>query len=163
MIDPENWLAGHAHGYSELGLSERQAIAHFALLWSFFEERVMRNNANVPSILSKVEDWKSRGVLKAETFAGPLKYFEHRYYKSGSFTQSFEAPKFRRHDRRPLVECVLSGHSRSADDVVAALLLIVARLRNNLFHGVKWEDGIREQEKNFINANQILMLAMDLP
>jgi hypothetical protein len=158
MLDPEDWLAKHAYGYSELGSSERKAIAHFALLWSFFESRMMNNHATVSSILAKVEDWRSRDVLEAETFAAPRKYFEQRFYKDGAFTQLFDGLNFRRNDRRLLVEDVMSGHSRGIDDIVAALLLIVLRLRNNLIHGEKWAYGIREQETNFMNANQVLML-----
>jgi hypothetical protein len=116
MMDPEDWLARHAYGYSGLELSERQAISHFALLWSFFESRVMNNNATVSSILAKVEDWRLRDILNVETFAGPLKYFEQRYYENGSFTQLFDGLNFRRNDHRPLVERVLSGQSRRVGD-----------------------------------------------
>jgi hypothetical protein len=161
MIDPENWLARYAIGYSELGSSERQAIAHFALLWSFFEARLMNNRAAVPSILAKIEELRSRDVLIAEAFAGPLKYFKNRYYRNESFTPLFEDLNFKKNGSRPLVESVLSGQASDAGSIVAALLLIVVRLRNNLFHGEKWAYGIREQETNFLNANQILMLVMD--
>jgi hypothetical protein len=163
MIDPEDWLAGHAYGYSELGSSERQAIAHFALLWSFFELRVMNKNATVPSILAKVVDWTSLDVFNVETFVGPLNYFEQRYYRDGHFTQLFAGLNFKRNDHRILVERVLNGETRDVSDIVGALLLIVVRLRNNLFHGEKWEYGIREQEANFVNASQVLMLVMDPP
>jgi hypothetical protein len=33
-------------------------------------------------------------------------------------------------------------------------------LRNNLFHGVKWAYGIRDQRSNFEHANQALMAAI---
>lgn len=46
--------------------------------------------------------------------------------------------------------------------MLSAILIIVLRLPNNLFHGTKWAYGIREQLKNFQNANRILMAVMDM-
>jgi hypothetical protein len=42
-----------------------------------------------------------------------------------------------------------------------ALLVIVYRLRNNLFHGEKWEGGISGQKDNFDNANRVLIAALE--
>lgn len=56
---------------------------------------------------------------------------------------------------------VLAGHNEPAA-VLTALLLIVHRLRNNLFHGPKWSYGIADRRANFDNANLVLMAAMDM-
>jgi site-specific DNA-cytosine methylase len=46
--------------------------------------------------------------------------------------------------------------------VLQALLLIVLRLRNNLFHGEKWAYGIAGQRQNFQHACAVMMATMDL-
>jgi len=43
---------------------------------------------------------------------------------------------------------------------VAALLIVVYRLRNNLFHGEKWAYEMKDQRSNFEQANEVLMKAM---
>ena len=42
-----------------------------------------------------------------------------------------------------------------------ALLMIVWRLRNNLFHGAKWAYGLRDQRENFTHANSVLMRLLE--
>ena len=44
----------------------------------------------------------------------------------------------------------------------AGLLIVVYRLRNNLFHGLKWAYAIRGQHANFGNANTALARALEL-
>jgi len=67
----------------------------------------------------------------------------------------------RENDNEPLVVSVLKGENNNPADIVGALLIIVFRLRNNLFHGAKWAYGIAGQLDNFSNANEVLMAALD--
>lgn len=60
-------------------------------------------------------------------------------------TEYFAGLHLRRNDNFALVSEVLKGANRNHADGVAALLIVVLRLRNNLFHGVKWAYGIRGQ------------------
>jgi hypothetical protein len=122
----------------------------------------MNARATPAAIISRAEDWRLRGVLEREHFEETLRYFKDRYYNNGQFLPIFGGLNFRQQDRRLLVESVLSGQSEGLGDIVAALLLIAIRLRNNLFHGEKWAYGIREQETNFLNANQLLMRVCEL-
>jgi hypothetical protein len=162
MIDTEDWLTSYAPGYGALKPREREAIAYFCLLWSLFEAQQMVNNANAKRICDRVREWAHEGALNMRSFEKPLEYFRNRYFSHGEFTYNFNALNFRSSDRRPIVERVLSGASNDAGDVVIALLLIVYRLRNNLFHGMKWGDELREQEANFKNANEVLMRALEI-
>jgi hypothetical protein len=162
MIEPEEWLTKYAPGYAELARSERQAVAYFCFLWSLFEAQQLNRAATPAAIIEQVKLWHTQGRLSANGFGEPLAYFTNRYFSNGDFTYLFSGLKFRTHDRRALVEKVLSGRSGRSDDVVSALLLIVYRLRNNLFHGEKWGYGIAEQEGNFQNANQVLIEALQI-
>ena len=60
------------------------------------------------------------------------------------------------------MEVVLKGENTNLVDEITALLMIVYRLRNNLFHGLKWDYGIRDQFDNVIHANAVLMKSVDL-
>jgi hypothetical protein len=68
----------------------------------------------------------------------------------------------RRNDQADLVKDVLRGDDNDPVNCVIAVLIIVYRLRNNLFHGGKWAYGIRDQQSNFRQANKTLMNAMQL-
>lgn len=160
MINPENWLTSHAPGYAALRRPEREAIAYFCLLWSLFEAQQMANDANAKRICDQVRQWELQGALNMQVFEKPLGYFKNRYFSHNEFT--YHSLHFRSRDYRTIVESVLSGASHAAGDVLIALLLIAYRLRNNLFHGAKWNDELREQEANFKNANQVLMMALEI-
>lgn len=162
MIDPEEWLTHYAPGYATLKYSERQAVSYFCLLWSLFEAQQLQRAASPATIVKQVRQWQTQGRLHAKSFEEPLSYFTDRYFSNGDFTHFFHGLKFRPHDRRPLVERVLTGQAANLDDRIIALLLIVYRLRNNLFHGEKWSYGIAEQEGNFLNANQVLIGALQI-
>jgi hypothetical protein len=160
MIDPEEWLTNFAPGYAGLKHSERQAIAYFCFLWSLFEAQKLKRAASAKSIVEHVQRFQSQDRLQGCDFERPLAYFKNRYFSNKEFTPLFFGLNFRACDRRSMVEVVLSGKEKNLDYVVVALLLIVYRLRNNLFHGEKWAYGIAEQEGNFTNANYVLMEAM---
>ena len=46
-------------------------------------------------------------------------------------------------------------------DMIKALGYIVYRLRNNLFHGIKPFISLHEQNRNFMEANMILIAIID--
>ena len=55
---------------------------------------------------------------------------------------------------------VLRGENNNHADSVAGLLIVIYRLRNNLFHGIKWAYGIQGQRNNFEQANAALIAAL---
>ena len=133
----------------------------FALLWSFFEARALDNAASVGAIKALVQRWKTNGQLDVDAFAGALAYFRERYFENGTATEKFRRLRLRANDEPALVEAVLNNQNTNPGDCVFALLIVVYRLRNNLFHGEKWAYGIQGQLGNFTNANAILMAAME--
>lgn len=160
-MKPIDWLCAKAPGFSDLSEDERAAIMHFSLLWSFFEAEALHTNASAKSILALVHEWASNGRLNKALFAPSLTYFCTRYFDQGSLTKHFGGLNLRRNDGPELVGAVLKGENKNDADNVAALLIVVFRLRNNLFHGVKWAYGIRGQLDNFTNANTALMAALE--
>jgi hypothetical protein len=80
----------------------------------------------------------------------------------GDLTSAFHGLHLRSNDHPELVEKVVRRQSLDDVEILSALLIMVFRLRNNLFHGVKWSYGIRGQLENFRNANQLLMAVMEM-
>lgn len=161
-MDPTDFLRALVPGYADLSDEERSAITNFTLLWSAMEGRMIQSNANPVSLAEVVKALNAQGRLRPERFEKSLAYFRDRYVQAGSFNDRFEQLLFRKNDRRPLVEAVLSGNDADIEHVVLALLLIAYRLRNNLFHGMKWAYGIRGQQPNFEHAADILMRMLEL-
>jgi hypothetical protein len=159
-MEPIAWLEANVPGFSELPEEERRAISHFALLWSLFEARALQTSASASKILSVVHEWAAQGRLKSEAFAESLRYYRQRYFTNGQPTEYFAGLNLRKTDNPTLVQEVLTGTNNNPADAVAGLLIVVYRLRNNLFHGVKWAYGIQGQRSNFEHANQTLMSAL---
>lgn len=161
-MNPIDWLCAKAPGFRDLSEEERAAIMHFSLLWSFFEAEALHTNASANNILALTHEWASKGSLDITRFTPSLSYFQDRYFQNGTATEYFVGLNFRKNDNQALVGSVLKGENTNPADCVAALLIIVFRLRNNLFHGIKWAYGIHGQLSNFIHANTALMAALEL-
>jgi hypothetical protein len=161
-MNPIDWLCTKEIGFNDLSREEHDAILHFALLWSLFEAEVLDTRACAKSIVKVSKHWRSAGLLKAALFNTPLIYFQNRYFQNAAFTHHYVDLHLRSNDNPQMVEAVLKGESDDLGDIAAALLIIVYRLRNNLFHGLKWAYGIQGQLGNFTNANALLMIAIEL-
>lgn len=161
-MNPTNWLEAHAPGLMQLDEAERQAILDFTLLWSFFEARVMHTSGSSDRIRKVANTWGSNGRINVGEFAAPLAYFRQRYFNNGQPTAYYDGLYLRKNDFPSLVKAVLRGDSVTPSETLAALLIVVFRLRNNLFHGTKWAYSIQDQLTNFKYANAILMGALTI-
>jgi hypothetical protein len=156
------WLERHAPGFSALSAEERSLLMHFSLLWSLFEGEVLNAAASVETIGQVVQRWNQVGALTSGTFAVEVEYFKTRYCADAGFTYRFVHLHLERSGNPQVVRDVLSGHVATPVSIATALLIIVFRYRNNLFHGEKWAYELREQQQNFFHANAILMRALEL-
>lgn len=153
----EQWLEAYAPGYRDLPNPDRNAIFVFAFLWSLFEAQVMANFARADLIRDKVDEWAAAGTLNADGYDAELAYFRNRYFAEGELTYHFPHLQLRSSDHPGIVQTVVEGVNDDPRDRMLALLMIVWRLRNNLFHGGKWAYQLRDQRENFIHANLVLM------
>lgn len=159
-MEPIDWLSANVPGFSMLPEQDRQAILHFALLWSLFEAKALQARASAHAILGVVHEWAAQGTLNVQDFTASLQYFQQRYYENGQPTHYLAGLNLRANDNPALVRAVLDETNDNPADSVAGLLIVVYRLRNNLFHGVKWAYGIQGQRSNFEHANLALMSAL---
>lgn len=157
-----DWLDRYAPGLQALTPEEHEAITHFSFLWTMFEARVLSTRASANAIVEASQRWAGSGLLVADTFGQEVAYFRDRYVADGKFTYHFNHLHLRRNDAPALVKKVLAGEATEPEEIAAAVLIIVYRFRNNLFHGVKWSYELQGQLENFTHANAALMQAIEL-
>jgi len=161
MTKSMEWLTAKAPDFCILSKHEQDAIADFTLLWTLFEARILNTKGNAASICNAVEKWRIAGALDAGAFATEIAYFQTRYFVEGAFTYHFGQLHLKAPDREPMVRSVLDGSNSEPSDLIAAMLIIIYRYRNNLFHGVKWEYKLEGQSGNFSAANDALMKILE--
>ena len=161
-ITTVQWLENNAPGFQSLLPAEREAIAQFLFLWSLFENEALGGRGNWNTIKHLVTTWGNNALLSDATFSIEILYFRNRYYENGEFTYRLDHLHFERSGNPRVVFDVLSGKQNEPHNICEAVLLIVFRLRNNLFHGEKWVYELREQDENFTHANSTLIQAIEL-
>lgn len=160
MTAPMEWLVA-TQGLGGLHPEEIEAIRDFTLLWGLFEGKAMGMEGSQPKVVAAVDRMALPNPLVPE-MAEALVFWRHRYWQEGAPTPAFGALHFRPNAYRRLVIEVLSEARDGRAEVLKALLLIILRLRNNLFHGVKWQYFLHDQFENFSHANRVLMPAIGL-
>jgi hypothetical protein len=160
--NPMAWLEKFQPGFADFSDEERGAIRDFCLLWSLYEGTMLHNSASASAIVNDVKSLKESGRLNLDPIKTPIQYFLSRYFDGEELTYAYAKLRLRRNDQTDMVERVVRRESPDEAETLSAILIIVLRLRNNLFHGMKWAYGIRDQLKNFQSANRVLMAVMEM-
>lgn len=161
MTDVTDWLRTNAHGFNRLTNEEVSAISDFSLLWSLFESRLLNARGSAAAICNAVDRWTKEDTLDAPSFDPELAYFRQRYFAHGDLTEHFHHLHLHNNDQEAFVRAVVDGSDNDPRNCVAAVLIIIFRYRNNLFHGVKWQYMLAGQLGNFTAANCVLMKVLD--
>jgi len=161
-FDAVQWLNGNALGANQLRKESLNSVLHFSLMWNVFEGSLCNQNAGIQQFERVVSELDGREVLRYEYFSSFLDYFRTRYITAGEPNERFMQLRFRRNEKEDLVLSVLKGQESHIPSIVLALLLIVYRFRNNLFHGIKWAYALDEQTDNFEQANRLLAKLIEL-
>lgn len=161
MTEIIDWLRTKAHGFNLLSDKEISAISEFALIWSLFEARVLNAAGSARAICDVVDAWQQAGTLDPAMLDPELAYFQQRYYGDGVLTDHFDHLRLPNNGLRLMVRAVIDSSNDDPRDRVAAVLIIVFRYRNNLFHGLKWQYKLSDQLSNFMAANAVLMKVLD--
>lgn len=162
MTTPAQWLKLRAMGFDALSRGERGAIKDFTFLWSLFEAQMLASHASAGEIERAVNDLAAAGRLDIAPLAPSLAYFRDRYWDGAEFKPAYYGLLLRTNDQRPVVEAVLSRATNDPSMCTRAMLTIIYRFRNNLFHGMKWQYGLQDQRLNFTHANKVMMALMDM-
>ncbi|CAM5211929.1 hypothetical protein CDEF62S_00153 [Castellaniella defragrans] len=157
------WLSQNALGGTKISTDAKEAIVGFTTMWNFFESTICDNNASIQAFDRACKKLKPDYISTSTILALEkcLRFWRCRYCKVGGFTDLFDDLHFRPGDRRGQVEMVLKRSSESLEDKLLALMIIVYRLRNNLFHGLKTLDMLNDQVQNLEIASQCLAAILE--
>jgi hypothetical protein len=155
-----DWLKRY-FPYANVVEDNMSSVLHFCLMWSLFESKVCERHASVGKMKSFTKGLNKTESLKQRDFDPYLLYFQKRYLNHGRTNDRFDKLRISGMNRE-LVESVLKKEETKNSSVILALLIIVYRLRNNLFHGEKPIITLHNQSMNFNVANRFLAEVLDL-
>lgn len=155
------WISSYLSFERKITENDIESVRNFSLLWNLFEGLICNKNASISALENAVSDLHDRDRLKIDDYDKFLKYFTKRYIENGETSHRFDRLNLRHGDKPELVAAVLKGNETTPKKVLLAILIIVYRYRNNLFHGEKSIYDLPNQIDNFRNANQLLMVFME--
>lgn len=154
-----DWIKEHLHDGGHLDPECLHAVQNFTLMWNIFESLLCDNSASVCKFGLILAKWKVQHLPQEiqQAFA----YFQNRYVTTDGFSRHFKL-QFRRNDCREMVENALKSAHNDASTMIYVLLIIIYRLRNNLFHGLKSVSSLNNQTDNLNVAAQALAATIEL-
>lgn len=161
LFNASSWITANCVGAHDLRPETIDVVANFALMWNFFEGAVCDNRANIP-VLERVSEEIGRNFAHNNGIERVVKFWTSRYWTGTEFRNLFDDLHFRKCDRREIVEAVLRGDRVDFASKLFAVLIIVYRLRNNLFHGLKTIDTLNDQVANLNMACCALASVLEL-
>lgn len=130
---------------------------NFVILWNLFESRLFDNKYS-----PKALDGKSLLIPCVEVVQDTLSYLKTRYVTNGNLNSAFQRLHLRGDtDKESLVKDVLLGNEQEQNAQIEAIIVIIGRYRNNLFHGIKEIASIDLQKDTFEIANKFLMTILE--
>ncbi|EJN6713692.1 hypothetical protein RAL01_004397, partial [Vibrio vulnificus] len=135
---------------SDINLNEQtlNLVADFTLIWSIFEA-AEDDNSGIINRIAKFSIDAAKDNFDVAIVEAPLEFWTNRYVTQGEVNYSFSQLNFRKDEEKDLVSSVLLGRETLLAAKIHAVLLIIYRLRNNLFHGIKDIALLNEQCDNF--------------
>lgn len=157
MIDGRAWLTDNieqARGVSEAAW---KTVADFALLWSLFEAELCAAHASPYTLVSIADSLDDRALEEGVNAA--FDYWRARYIEGASTNQRFNE-LFVETGGRTVAESILLADAPDERSKLKCALLIVYRLRNNLFHGTKEIRTFNDQKENLDHGTAVLATVM---
>lgn len=163
-FDITDWIARNTLGGTEISAEARDAVADFTTMWNFFESTLCDNRASIAAFERALGGFHVNQLTPttAQTIDACIAFWQFRYRIQNGFNQLFEGLYFRPSDRRAHVEAVLMGEATNPREKALALMIIIYRLRNNLFHGLKTLEMLNDQVQNLNIASQCLAAILEV-
>jgi hypothetical protein len=155
-----NWIASNCVGARGLYPETVDVVSNFTLMWNFFEGTLCNNRASVQTFETLAQGIAQHQPIR-DRLEEAIRFWTSRYCAGSEFKPRFNDLRFRQNDRRGHVEAVLRGEKRDPASQLLAVLIIVYRLRNNLFHGLKKVDGLNDQADNLNMACRTLASVLE--
>ncbi len=133
-------------------------VRDFTLLWNIFEREVCDRSFRIEIVRRLINE----NNIQYENFRENYEYFFNRYVTNGQTNERFNSLNLRENDRPQFVQETLLDPNSNESHKILTCIIIVYRLRNNLFHGNKYIETINNQKENLINAINILVSFLNL-
>jgi len=153
VTEVERWLADNIQTAYQFGTETYLSIADFCVMWAIFECTELNDTDNSLDELTNVA---SRVSQHMNSLDEPLAFWRSRYVENGQINGRFTKLRFSHQPHIELVHRVLLNRTFNTQERIHALLLIVYRLRNNLFHGAKDITTIDGQRNNLDMASKVM-------
>ena len=149
------WIANNTSGGTELSAVTQRSLADFTIMWNFFESTLCNNRASVNEFKRIIANFQPAQLdqMTIQKLNSCLSYWRTRYCISDGFNQLFNELNFRLNDCKTDVKEVLNETKIDLRDKIFALMILIYRLRNNLFHGLKSIQILNNQVDNINNAS----------
>lgn len=143
-------------------LQSRRFLFEFAVIWNIFEKKKMRNHASIFDVSDFVERLPSIDNININEI---FEYFKNHYTNNPNYANLFEALRWRdkEKDKKDETHRILLDKDSIDKDKIKAVLYIIFRLRNNLFHGEKSILTIDQQRETFNLVNSFLLDVIETP
>ena len=161
-----NTIRQHIPNFEKLPDEEKQEISSFTWLWSTFEGKHCDTNATQQNLTAFAERNVVSDNMTAEHAICAWNYFKDRYLPSDAEQNYLDHLMGNIPNRgRRIRSAITAGLDNDAttNEKCIALVLIIYRMRNNLFHGTKGQYGFVDQFENFKHANELLRSWIEIP
>ena len=140
----------------------RLLVSDFAILWNKYENSIFNNNYNPRRINEKVlEKIKKDNNFEIKVNSLYESFCEYLQYKKIKFNTYDIIRKFSiRENDISVEELNFIINLDEYKDKLKLLLIIIGRVRNNMFHGIKLIIDLNTQKELFRISNQILFLVL---
>jgi hypothetical protein len=134
-------------------LESYQTISKFTMLWSIYEGRLFNENYCNSLMRNKVDT----GLIRLHHWSIHWDYFRRRYLSNNrQVNETFAGLAFKSPRDRARLEEIITDDTSDERAITEAILMIVHRLRNNLFHGIKKVASYNLQRENLEMACSVL-------
>jgi hypothetical protein len=158
MFEARKWLSDHIEAAKEITDATWEVVAGFALLWFLFEERLCGTDAN-RKILENIAQAFGKGPL-----TGPMNaayaFWSNRYCTGRTTNTRFDE-LFAEPSGKSDTAAILLDPNAAPERRFFAMLMIVYRLRNNLFHGTKEIRNLNDQVEILGTGSRTLAAVME--
>lgn len=130
-------------------------------MWNLFEE-VASVKGPYLQTFKNLSDKLAQDSRVINGVEAAIRFWRFRYWTGSKFNDRFNDLRFRPNDRRDHVEAVLREQKADTASQLLATMIIVYRLRNNLFHGLKTVDMLNDQAANLDMASKALASILEV-
>lgn len=161
----------HINEYINKRVKDREArelVSDFAILWNQYERTVFKGEHHIRDIKIKIKQYNINEIPQINVLYDRFeKYLESRKInfeyedikRAYSIRIKNDNPEHRGDLKKDQLEKAINN--KSSFDKTYLLMIIAAKIRNNMFHGTKGPWELKENKELFKICNELLMCILE--